>query len=1361
MTSPELSVHADDRDCWARALLFLACWIALCSPPSVLAQQDQLERVTTFAYHPTTGQLTLETVDPLGAHCVETAYAHDAFGNRQRITTRPCASTSSAALFTARVTVNEFAAVAGNSSGFNHPQGAYVTKSQSGTEASPGGALRVMSETRASYDTRFGSSASSTQIALSPPPGENHNLTTRTTYDALGRVLTEFMPVNRDASGVLVETKVDYATVYCQGPLATANTANAACINITAQTVGVNYASSRLIDQNGDLVASATVSLRTAYFIESAPKDSAGTLIGVRSRVHFDALHRQFAKETETYDGKWLRSLTGFDQMGMTAVTWSAYVVSQTNEAPPTELRQWTSQRDLLHRPTTAKQYFRADAEAETAIKELEGSVEYNGLSSTAVVTGNSAPGSIERRRTTHKNAAGQTTQTVDPYGATINMVYDGFGNLVQTVDPLGNTTRITYTAGTARFKTSMQDPDRGNWSYTYDALGQLLTQTDANLKTTTLSYDAQGRMLSKTTASLSATWRHSVTDAGAVQCASGLPATCESYTGNAPGPSGGPVTRRQQSFDNLGRVLQTTQTLDQTYISSRTFDNLGRPATITYPTGLTLRYTYSTGSLPAGKRPGFLVSVADNTNAARSFWSIANVANPFDDRGNLTKATLGNGVSTDHLLDSISGKAFALRAGSLGSNNNILNQSYSYDKANNLLKRTNGFNGGTETFVHDLLDRLSSYGVDSPDNAQDRTVTVAYNGIGNILRKSDLGGYYYSGTRPHAVSYAAGTYYSYDGNGNLTSTVGAQQRTQTWTDFNLPDTLVYNGKSVAFKYDERHQRVKETIIASGTTRQLWLMHPDNAGGLGFEREETSVNGVVTRNENRHYISVGGSVVGVVKTLNANAAGAMAVAASCAGPVQPAQCTDASLVQYWHKDSLGSIVAVSNGVGNVLERPGFDAWGRRLLENRAIDTSATGPAHGDRGYTGHEHLDELGLVHMNGRVYDPVLARFLSPDPLIQSPGDLQNYNLYSYVLNNPLRYTDPDGQCIDGFTTAACVALFVGGAVLAHEGNEYWRIVGQLMMMVATAGTSGQAGLVESGLGAIGITVAGPVNAAIAAGISTAAGGGSADEIAMSMIFASAYSGAGLLAEGGKLTAQQLMMHMLIGCVQGSMAGGECGPGAVTAGVSKLATYGMSVSGADRVTNGVLTTLLGGTLSVLGGGRFANGALSSGMGYLFNAMSGGLEAVRAGIRGFARFSQDLAGAGFDIVGEEIWGRTGAGERFRVDGVAVSTKGDAVFGHSVAVCEAKCGTTAEMSARQLRVYAAVNKGDFHLEGPKATALANRLGLEVDHGKLTIPANRFVGVYLGVYEGSAAHMRPRAQATHNAVFGPLSRGGREY
>ena len=108
---------------------------------------------------------------------------------------------------------------------------------------------------------------------------------------------------------------------------------------------------------------------------------------------------------------------------------------------------------------------------------------------------------------------------------------------------------------------------------------------------------------------------------------------------------------------------------------------------------------------------------------------------------------------------------------------------------------------------------------------------------------------------------------------------------------------------------------------------------------------------------------------------------------------------------------------VTDSAGNVLERLSYDPWGDRRASNGAGDpTNAIIPSTTDRGFTGHEHLDlgGMGLVHMNGRIYDPTLGRFLSPDPYIQSPYHSQSYNRYSYVWNNPLTMTDPTGYVVN-----------------------------------------------------------------------------------------------------------------------------------------------------------------------------------------------------------------------------------------------------------------------------------------------------------------------------------------------------------
>lgn len=123
----------------------------------------------------------------------------------------------------------------------------------------------------------------------------------------------------------------------------------------------------------------------------------------------------------------------------------------------------------------------------------------------------------------------------------------------------------------------------------------------------------------------------------------------------------------------------------------------------------------------------------------------------------------------------------------------------------------------------------------------------------------------------------------------------------------------------------------------------------------------------------------------------------------------------ASTTSYLHKDHLGSVAAITTADGALAERLAYDPWGKRrhihATPGKPDTRDAIVGVRTDRGYTEHEHLDEIGVIHMNGRIFDPLIGRFMSADAVIPDPFDLQSYNRYSYVENNPLRNTDPTGH--------------------------------------------------------------------------------------------------------------------------------------------------------------------------------------------------------------------------------------------------------------------------------------------------------------------------------------------------------------
>ena len=117
-------------------------------------------------------------------------------------------------------------------------------------------------------------------------------------------------------------------------------------------------------------------------------------------------------------------------------------------------------------------------------------------------------------------------------------------------------------------------------------------------------------------------------------------------------------------------------------------------------------------------------------------------------------------------------------------------------------------------------------------------------------------------------------------------------------------------------------------------------------------------------------------------------------------------------------DNIGSILSVIDAEGRSVFDASYDAWGRQTVTKNEIGLR--------RGYTGHEMLNEFGIINMNGRLYDPLLGRFFSPDNYVQLPDNSQSFNRYSYCLNNPLKYVDPDGEL---WWLPIAIGAYLGGS--------------------------------------------------------------------------------------------------------------------------------------------------------------------------------------------------------------------------------------------------------------------------------------------------------------------------------------------
>ncbi len=549
--------------------------------------------------------------------------------------------------------------------------------------------------------------------------------------------------------------------------------------------------------------------------------------------------------------------------------------------------------------------------------------------------------------------AWGDLARTIDAAGGNTRYRHDAAGRLTEVVDAYGAiVSSVSYNP--RGMKAAQTDMDLGAWTFTHNALGELVEQRDAKGQTVRYAYDLLSRPVSRSEAEGVTAWTWGTP-------ASSTPA---SRVAGRLLQVAGPGHAEHYGYDGLSRLVRRTIVADASYEYAFSYDSAGRPAWMSYPASaggyrLKLGYEYANGRLSR---------IRDFNAPASTFWRLGAT----DAAGRVLDETRGSlrVVTGSH---PVTGDVEYRQAG-MGGGAAVQDLAWRWDPVGNMTERSDLQRGVTERFSYDALDRLD----DVRRNGELR-LDLAYDLTGNLTARSDVGSYAYHPVKKHAVVSAGTHRYGYDPNGNVVSRDGAAI---AWTSYNLPSSIVAAGASSQFWYGPDRQRWKQVSTTGGIAETTIY-----AGGL---LEKATRGGQVTW---KHYVAAPTGTAAIhLRSSDGSAPRTLTVT----------------------QDALGSTDRIVDAAGNAVLSTSFEAFGQRRGPGwsglpAAADLDAVARTTRD-GFTGHEQLDHLGLVHMGGRVYDPVVGRFLSPDPIVHAPEWSQDLNRYAYAWNNPLSIVDPTG---------------------------------------------------------------------------------------------------------------------------------------------------------------------------------------------------------------------------------------------------------------------------------------------------------------------------------------------------------------
>ena len=780
-----------------------------------------------------------------------------------------------------------------------------------------------------------------------------------------------------------------------------------------------------------------------------------------------------------------------------------------------------------------------------------------------------------------YKNPQGHVVKTVDPSGKELFNRFDAQGNRRQTripattyVDEWSSSFSSPEVLTTSEYdikgrRTKHVEPNSGTWQYAYDAVGQLIKQTDPLGLISTTTFDVLGRPtgINDSSSLRVMTYDTCTANSKGQLCSSAL-------TGGSVGYS------RSMTYDVYGRVTAESTTVGaNTYSSSVTYDAAGRTNVRTFPTGYAIKNVYS--SL------GYLTQVQPGAGGSHLFRIDA-----LDSRGQIYRMDHGNGVHVMNFANPYTGAVTEIK----GTKADVprFDWQYGYYDWGGLHYRdeiSSTLFGPDTNILWQVFDSYDKNGRLFQWNSSGEEGAAGYDALGRIRYKAGAGGAGPAGVLkyaatvsdpitstsralPHAVSGIAHwttdatiETFGYDAKGQMT---GGGGRALTWKAFGQPETVTKGGTSVTWVYGSDNQRVRQTVVngaAAEVTTYLGEYETETTGGI---------------TEHRHFLSAGGRTFAVYKSYTGTGA-------------------PAAKLLYLHPEALGSVTAVTDAGGAVVERTIFDPWGKRLNLNGTPDhAGAMKGVATDRGFTGHEHVDEVRLINMNGRVYDPLLGRFLSPDPFAQSPDNIQSHDRYAYVLNDPMSALDPSGYWSFSKMLRSAAKVITNPFKVENHYAALASLPGaeQANKFTQEHRWAQVAGRVVAGY------FGGPAGAAFVAGYEVYLNGGDGGDIrrAIGVSLATSYAMQGI----GSATQGQMIAnvagHAAVGCASAAAGGGSCRDGAISAGIGAAMTHAMGPEPIMPVRFAG-TVVAGGLASGLTGGDVRDGAHMAAVGFLFNSL--------------------------------------------------------------------------------------------------------------------------------------------------------------